>query len=143
MSAQTTPMPHPAAGTEDGPPHDSGVLLLMVPLMLVLFISNLDQTIVATALPSIGKDLHDASGASWVVTAYLLTSAVTTLIFGKLGDMYGRKKIFQFSIGVFLTGSLLCGVAGNMTVLIFFRALQGIGGGPGWPEPRAGWRRRR
>ncbi|MGW4558744.1 MDR family MFS transporter [Streptomyces sp. NPDC004365] len=129
MSAQTTPMPHPAAGTEDGPPHDGGVLLLMVPLMLVLFISNLDQTIVATALPSIGKDLHDASGASWVVTAYLLTSAVTTLIFGKLGDMYGRKKIFQFSIGVFLTGSLLCGVAGNMTVLIFFRALQGIGGG--------------
>lgn len=129
MSAQTTPVPRPAAGTDTPSARSRGLLLLMVPLMLVLFISNLDQTIVATALPSIGKDLHDASGASWVVTAYLLTSAVTTLIFGKLGDMYGRKKIFQFSIAVFLIGSLLCGMAGNMTVLILFRALQGIGGG--------------
>jgi EmrB/QacA subfamily drug resistance transporter len=102
---------------------------MLVPLMLVLFISNLDQTIVATALPSIGRELHDLSGAGWIATAYLLTSAITTLIFGKLGDMYGRKKIFQFSIAVFLIGSLLCGTAGNMTMLILFRALQGIGGG--------------
>jgi EmrB/QacA subfamily drug resistance transporter len=106
-----------------------GVMLLMVPLMLVLFISNLDQTIVATALPSIARDLHDLSGAPWIATAYLLTSAVTTLIFGKLGDMYGRKKIFQFSIAVFLIGSLLSGLAGNLLWLVVFRGLQGIGGG--------------
>jgi len=111
------------------PPAARAVLVLLVPLMMVLFISNLDQTIVATALPSIGKDLHDLSQASWIATAYLLTSAITTLIFGKLGDMYGRKKIFQISIAVFLIGSVLCGTAQNMTVLVLFRALQGIGGG--------------
>jgi EmrB/QacA subfamily drug resistance transporter len=105
------------------------VTLLMVPLMLVLFISNLDATVVATALPSIGRDLHDTAGAPWVATAYLLTSAVTTLIFGKLGDMHGRKRIFQVSIVVFLAGSVLAGLAGSMLWLVLFRALQGIGGG--------------
>ncbi|MFD5626656.1 MDR family MFS transporter [Streptomyces sp. NPDC127072] len=128
MSVGTAPKDAGEVETEAVSP-GRGMLLLMVPLMLVLFISNLDQTIVATALPSIGRDLNDLSGSSWIVTAYLLTSAITTLIFGKLGDMYGRKKIFQFSIAVFLTGSLLCGLAGNLTLLIFFRALQGIGGG--------------
>lgn len=105
------------------------VLVTLIPLMLVLFISNLDQTIVATALPTIGRDLRSLSGTSWVATAYLLTSAITTLIFGKLGDMHSRKKIFQFSIAVFLIGSALCGAAQSMTMLILFRALQGIGGG--------------
>jgi EmrB/QacA subfamily drug resistance transporter len=107
----------------------TGVLALMVPLMLVLFISNLDQTIVAAALPSIGRSLRDLGQISWVATAYLLTSAITTLIFGKLGDMHGRKKIFQFSVVVFLAGSALCGTAQSMIMLIAFRALQGIGGG--------------
>ncbi|MFI5888413.1 MDR family MFS transporter [Streptomyces sp. NPDC051554] len=125
MPVETSPTDAPPGAA----PSSRAMMILMVPLMLVLFISNLDQTIVATALPSIGKDLNDLSGSSWIVTAYLLTSAVTTLIFGKLGDMYGRKKIFQFSIAVFLIGSLLCGMAGNLTLLIFFRALQGIGGG--------------
>jgi MFS family permease len=64
---------------------------------------------VATALPSIGRGLHDLGQISWVATGYLLTSAITTLIFGKLGDMYGRKMIFQFSVVVFLAGSALCG----------------------------------
>jgi EmrB/QacA subfamily drug resistance transporter len=124
MATQTTPATStmPTPGRRD-------IMLLLVPLMLVLFISSLDQTIVATALPTIGRDLHDASDGSWVVTAYLLTSAVTTLIFGKLGDMYGRKKIFQFSIAVFLIGSLLCGASANLAMLIGFRALQGVGGG--------------
>lgn len=126
MSAPTTSAPT-AEHEHTGAPR--GIVLVLIPLMLVLFISNLDQTIVATALPTIGRDLHDASNASWVVTAYLLTSAITTLIFGKLGDMYGRKKIFQFSIAVFLAGSVLCGISGNLTVLIAFRALQGTGGG--------------
>jgi len=102
---------------------------ILVPLMLVLFISNLDQTIVATALPTIGRDLHDLTGAPWVATAYLLTSAITTLLFGRLGDSYGRKVIFQVSIGVFLAGSALCGTATSMLALVVFRGLQGIGGG--------------
>lgn len=129
MSADTEHLPAADRGDHAPDTLRRGVMLLMVPLMLVLFISNLDQTIVATALPSIGRDLHDASGASWVVTAYLLTSAITTLIFGKLGDMYGRKRIFQFSIAVFLIGSLIAGAAQNMGMLIAFRALQGVGGG--------------
>jgi EmrB/QacA subfamily drug resistance transporter len=102
---------------------------LMVPLMLVLFISNLDTTVVATAIPSIGRSLHDLSGAPWIATAYLLTSAVTTLVLGKLGDIYGRKPVFQFSIVVFLTGSVLCGIAPGLLWLVLFRGLQGIGGG--------------
>ncbi|MEU4195439.1 MDR family MFS transporter [Kribbella sp. NPDC026611] len=115
--------------TQRRAPAARGLVVLMVPLMLVLFISNLDQTIVATALPSIGRDLGDLAGASWIATSYLLTSAVTTLIFGKLGDMYGRKRIFQFSIVVFLAGSVLCGTAHSLLWLVLFRGLQGVGGG--------------
>jgi EmrB/QacA subfamily drug resistance transporter len=106
-----------------------GVLALMVPLMLVLFISNLDATVVATAIPSIGRSLHDLAGAPWIATAYLLTSAVATLVLGKLGDSYGRKPVFQFSIAVFLAGSALCGTATSMLWLVVFRGLQGVGGG--------------
>jgi EmrB/QacA subfamily drug resistance transporter len=104
-------------------------MVILVPLMLVLFISNLDQTIVATAIPSIGRELQDLSHSSWIATSYLLTSAVTTLLLGKLGDMYGRKRIFQLSIAIFLVGSILSGLASNMLSLVLFRALQGIGGG--------------
>ena len=102
---------------------------LMVPLMLVLFIANLDATVVSTAIAAIGRSLHDAAGAPWIATAYLLTSAVTTLVLGKLGDIYGRKPVFQFSIAVFLIGSAACGLAHSMLWLVLFRGLQGIGGG--------------
>jgi len=102
---------------------------LMVPLMLVLFISTLDQTIVVTALDRIGQTLGNAAAAPWIATAYLLTSAVTTLIFGKLGDMYGRKSVLQISIAIFIIGSALCAFAPDMFWLIAFRAFQGIGGG--------------
>jgi len=105
------------------------IMAILVPLMLVLFISNLDQTIVATALPTIGKELGGTDQISWVASAYLLTSAVTTLLFGKLGDMFGRKRIFLVSIVVFLIGSVLAAASGNMLWLITFRAFQGIGGG--------------
>ncbi|MEU7166558.1 MDR family MFS transporter [Streptomyces morookaense] len=104
-------------------------MTLTVPLMLALFIANLDQTIVATALPDIGRDLHAGAGISWIATSYLLTSAVTTLVLGKLGDLHGRKKILQFSVVVFLAGSLLSGIAGSLSLLASSRALQGIGGG--------------
>ncbi len=117
----------PAVDRPPGAAHR--VLRLMIPLMLVLFISNLDATVVATAIPSIGRSLHDLAGAPWIATAYLLTSAVTTLVLGKLGDLYGRKPVFQFSIAVFLAGSALSGLASGMVWLILFRGLQGIGGG--------------
>src|SRR5882757_2421928 len=104
-------------------------MVVLVPRMLVSFIATLDQTIVATAIPGIGRAFHDITNAPWIATSYLLTSAVSTLILGKLGDMYGRKKVFQFSVVVFLIGSLLAGIANSMVMLIAFRALQGVGGG--------------
>ncbi|OAE12335.1 MFS transporter [Pseudomonas simiae] len=102
---------------------------MLWPLMLVLFISTLDQTIIATALARMGEDLHDSIHASWVATALLLTSAISTLIFGKLGDMKGRKKVLQVAIALFVLGSVLCALAPTMLWLIVFRAFQGIGAG--------------
>src|SRR2546425_1624075 len=98
-------------------------------LMLALLIASLDQTIVATALPTIVNDLGGLSQLSWVVTGYLLASTVSTPLWGKLGDLYGRKRFFQASIVIFLVGSALCGISQNMTELILFRSLQGLGGG--------------
>src|SRR6202521_4734949 len=98
-------------------------------LMLALLIASLDQTIVATALPTIVSDLGGLSQLSWVVTAYLLTSTVSTPLWGKLGDLYGRKRLFQLSIVIFLAGSMLSGLSQNMMELIAFRAVQGIGAG--------------
>jgi EmrB/QacA subfamily drug resistance transporter len=105
------------------------IMIVLVPLMLVAFIATLDQTIVATAIPGIGRALNDLTSAPWIATSYLLTSAVSTLILGKIGDIYGRKRVFQISVIVFLAGSLLSGVATSMGMLIATRALQGIGGG--------------
>jgi EmrB/QacA subfamily drug resistance transporter len=98
-------------------------------LLLVLFLASLDQTIVSTALPTIVGDLGGISKLSWVVTAYLLASTVTGPVYGKLGDQYGRKIVLQAAIAIFLAGSALCGLSQNMTELIAFRALQGLGGG--------------
>jgi EmrB/QacA subfamily drug resistance transporter len=101
----------------------------MTALMLAMLLAALDQTIVSTALPQIANDLHGLSKYSWVATSYLLTSAVSTPLYGKISDMYGRKKIFQSAIVIFLIGSALCGLSQNMTELIFFRGLQGLGAG--------------
>ncbi|MEV7388104.1 MULTISPECIES: MDR family MFS transporter [unclassified Streptomyces] len=98
-------------------------------LLLGMLISALDQTIVSTALPTIVSDLGGMNHLSWVVTAYLLASTAATPLWGKLGDQYGRKKLFQAAIVIFLIGSALCGLAQNMSQLIAFRALQGLGGG--------------
>ncbi|HKN94720.1 MAG TPA: MDR family MFS transporter [Thermoleophilaceae bacterium] len=98
-------------------------------LMLGMLLAALDQTIVSTALPTIVGDLGGVSHLSWVVTSYLLASTISTPLYGKLGDMYGRKKIFQFSIVIFLAGSALAGVSQSMTELVLFRALQGLGAG--------------
>jgi EmrB/QacA subfamily drug resistance transporter len=97
--------------------------------MLVLLMASLDQTIVSTALPTIVGDLGGLSRFSWVVTAYLLASTVVSPVYGKLGDVYGRKRILQTAIVIFLAGSALCGVAQTMTQLIVFRGIQGLGGG--------------
>jgi EmrB/QacA subfamily drug resistance transporter len=98
-------------------------------LMLGMFLAALDQTIVSTALPTIVGDLGGLGHLSWVVTAYLLASTVSTPIYGKLGDMYGRKPVFQAAIVIFLAGSMLAGLSQTMDELIGFRALQGIGAG--------------
>jgi EmrB/QacA subfamily drug resistance transporter len=105
------------------------VRLIFGALMLVLLLASLDQTIVSTALPTIVGDLGGISELSWVVTAYLLASTVAGPLYGKLGDLYGRKLVLQSAIAIFLAGSVLCGLSQNMTELIAFRALQGLGGG--------------
>jgi len=103
--------------------------LVFAGLMLGMFLAALDQTIVSTALPTIVGDLGGLNHLSWVVTSYLLASTVSTPLYGKLGDLYGRKKLFQAAIVIFLVGSILAGLSQNMAELIGFRALQGIGGG--------------
>jgi EmrB/QacA subfamily drug resistance transporter len=103
--------------------------LILGALLLGMLLAALDQTIVSTALPTIVGDLHGGSHLAWVVTAYLLSSTVSTPLWGKLGDQYGRKIFFQASIVIFLIGSALCGLSQTMTELIAFRALQGLGGG--------------
>jgi EmrB/QacA subfamily drug resistance transporter len=121
------------AGTaSDGPPQAIGqqrVLVIIGALLLGMLLAALDQTIVSTALPTIAGDLHGLSHLSWVITAYLLASTVSTPLWGKLGDQYGRKRFFQASIVIFLVGSALSGLAHSMIELIASRALQGLGGG--------------
>jgi EmrB/QacA subfamily drug resistance transporter len=98
-------------------------------LIIVVLLASLDQTIVATALPTIVGDLGGLTHLSWVVTAYLLASTITGPLYGKFGDLYGRKGTLQVAIVIFLIGSALCGIAQNMPELIAFRALQGLGAG--------------
>ena len=105
------------------------VLVAIGALLLGMLLAALDQTIVATALPTIVSELGGMDHLSWVVTAYMLAATAATPLWGKLGDQYGRKKLFQAAIVIFLIGSALCGIAQNMPQLIGFRALQGLGGG--------------
>src|SRR5881296_890699 len=102
---------------------------VFVALMLGMFLAALDQTIVSTALPTIVGDLGGLNHLSWVVTSYLLASTVSTPLYGKLGDMVGRKPVFLAAILIFLAGSMLAGLSQSMGELIGFRALQGIGAG--------------
>ena len=100
-----------------------------VALLLVMFLSAMDQTIVGTALPTIVGELGGAEHMSWIITAYTLAITVVMPLYGKLGDLVGRKNLFLVAIGSFLLGSTLCGFSTDMTQLIVFRALQGVGGG--------------
>lgn len=103
--------------------------VVFVTIMLGMLLAALDQTIVGTALPTIVSDLGGAEHMSWVVTSYLLAETVATVLVGKFGDQFGRKVVFQVSAIVFITGSFLCGLASNMTLLILWRAMQGVGAG--------------
>ncbi|WP_406057944.1 MFS transporter [Streptomyces sp. NBC_01077] len=105
------------------------VLVAIGALLLGMLLAALDQTIVSTALPTIVSELGGMEHLSWVVTAYMLAATAATPLWGKLGDQYGRKKLFQTAIVLFLIGSALCGIAQNMPQLIGFRAIQGLGGG--------------
>jgi len=110
-------------------PADANVRLIFSGLVLVMLLAALDQTIVATALPTIAAEFGGLSHISWVVSAYLLAQTAVTPLYGKLGDLYGRKVVLQSAVVLFLVGSALCGAAQSMTELIAFRALQGLGGG--------------
>ncbi len=135
---EPSPSPAPAqAGRARGPAgaapevaeHGQRLLVIYGALMLAMLLAALDQTIVSTALPTIVNDLGGLSHLSWVVTAYMLASTATTQVWGKLGDQYGRKYLFLGAIVIFLVGSALCGQSRNMSELIAFRAMQGVGGG--------------
>ncbi|WP_233835214.1 MDR family MFS transporter [Paraburkholderia sp. ZP32-5] len=119
------PDSRPASPATDHPP----IRLLFPALLLVMLLAALDQTIVSTALPTIVGELGGLNNLSWVVTAYLLSSTIVVPLYGKFGDLFGRKIVLQTAIVVFLVGSALCGIAQNMGQLIVLRALQGLGGG--------------
>jgi EmrB/QacA subfamily drug resistance transporter len=126
----------PGTADESAPGGEAGafmshkqIMIVLPGLLLTMLLAMLDQLVVGTALPRIVGDLGGVSHLSWVVTAYILASTITTPFYGKLGDMYGRKKLFIFAIVVFLVGSALSGLASSMTMLIAFRALQGLGAG--------------
>lgn len=125
-------MPRPSIHkiiTHDSDPSHAEIMVVIFALMGVMLLASLDQTIVSTALPRIASDLNGLSKYSWVATAYLLTTAISTPLYGKISDMFGRKKIFQSAIIIFLLGSALCGLSQTINQLILFRALQGIGAG--------------
>ncbi|MFJ4445290.1 MDR family MFS transporter [Pseudomonas sp. NPDC089422] len=125
---QPTPADAPSSVKAE-PGTQASIPLLLGALMLVMFLAALDQTIVSTALPTIVSDLGGLRWLSWVVTAYLLASTVVVPLYGKFGDLYGRKRVLQIAIALFLLGSVLCGLAQDMTQLVLFRTLQGLGGG--------------
>jgi len=124
MSKQGT-----TAGTPPSEVQPQSVQLIFAALMLVMLLASLDQTIVSTALPTIVGELGGLAHLSWIVTAYLLATTIVTPLYGKLGDLFGRKIVLQSAIGLFLVGSALCGMSRSMLELILFRALQGLGGG--------------
>ncbi|MEV4938871.1 MDR family MFS transporter [Streptomyces zaomyceticus] len=132
MAQEVSPSPAGSGGApapgEGGRSHRT-VLVAIGALLLGMLLAALDQTIVSTALPTIVSELGGMEHLSWVVTAYMLASTAGTPLWGKLGDQYGRKKLFQAAIVLFLIGSALCGIAQNMPQLIAFRAVQGLGGG--------------
>ncbi|OBF12703.1 MFS transporter [Mycobacterium sp. ACS4054] len=131
---RATPATADTGGTSDSEPGDVAVdpqrrNFIFVAVLLGMLMAALDQTIVATALPTIVANLGGAGHQSWVVTSYLLASTIITALVGKFGDLFGRKRVFQAAVVFFVAGSVLCGLSSSMGMLVAARALQGIGGG--------------
>jgi EmrB/QacA subfamily drug resistance transporter len=122
----TTSTSAPAKG---GPLTHRQIMVILSGLLLGMFLAALDQTIVSTAMRTIADKLHGQTAQAWVTTAYLITSTISTPLYGKLSDMYGRKPFYLFAIGIFITGSILCGTAQSIYMLAVWRAVQGIGAG--------------
>ena len=118
-----------SAATAAKPLEHAAIRSILAGIMLAMFLGALDQTIVATALPTIGQDLGDLDDLPWVVTAYLISSTAVTPLYGKLSDIHGRRTMLLASIGLFVLGSVACALAPSLLLLILARALQGIGGG--------------
>ena len=136
VAAEITRMPTEVIDISDAPPiappaplTPGEVRTILMSLLLTMFLAALDQTIVATALPTIGRQFQDVSSLSWVITAYLLASTAVAPVFGTLSDIYGRRVMIIVSLALFVAGSILCAMAPNITVLILARGLQGLGGG--------------
>jgi EmrB/QacA subfamily drug resistance transporter len=118
-----------AAASADGALTHRQILTILSGLILGMFLAALDQTVVSTAIRTIGDDLHGLSAQAWVTTAFLITSTITTPLYGKLSDIYGRKPLFMLAISLFIIGSALCGLSTSMYMLAGFRAFQGLGAG--------------
>ncbi len=127
--AVTSEPAHLERATPASPPEKSSIRLVIASIGILLLLASLDQTIVSTALPTIVADLGGLDHLSWVVTAYILASTISAPLYGKLGDLYGRRRMVFISVALFLTGSALCGLAQSMGFLIVSRTLQGLGGG--------------
>ena len=126
-------MSAPAPAVPAGGLSHKQILTILSGLILGMFLAALDQTIVSTAIRTIGDDLNGLSVQAWVTTAFLITSTIATPLFGKLSDIYGRKPLFMLAISIFILGSMLCGLAHSMYQLAAFRAFQGIGAGGLFP----------
>nr|WP_262269042.1 MDR family MFS transporter [Microvirga sp. HBU65207] len=126
MDQSATAQPHGGPGTALS---HAEIRTIIAGVILAMFLAALDQTIIATALPTIGRELGDLEHLSWIVTVYLLTSTAVTPLYGKLSDSYGRRGIMLTGIVIFVIGSIACALAPTMTILILARGLQGIGGG--------------
>ncbi|MHC2335782.1 MDR family MFS transporter [Bradyrhizobium sp. USDA 4454] len=136
IAEELSRLPSEVIELSDAPPlappaplHPDEVRTIVISLMLTMFLAALDQTIVATALPTIGRQFHDVTNLSWVITAYLLASTAVAPVFGTLSDIYGRRIMIITSLSLFVVGSVLCAIAPSMTMLIIARGLQGLGGG--------------
>jgi EmrB/QacA subfamily drug resistance transporter len=136
IEAELAEIPAQVIAVRDAPPiaprsplTQAEVRTILMSLMVTMFLAALDQTIVATALPTIGRQFHDVSNLSWVITAYLLASTAVAPVFGTLSDIYGRRAMIIAALSLFIVGSVLCALAPNMPVLILARGLQGLGGG--------------
>src|ERR1700682_3426720 len=136
IAGELPPMPAEVVDVGDAPPiapraplTPSEVRTILMSLLLTMFLAALDQTIVATALPTIGRQFQDVSNLSWVITAYLLASTAVAPVFGTLRNICVRRAMIIAALSLFIAGSVLCALAPNMTVLILARGLQGLGGG--------------